>query len=105
MCQFLSPNENDINRDRNLAAFIIRGAFGGGVNIIDEQHQAVVVQEILDVIAEMGAIYIDVAILWINGHTAPEISNTLEIPEGTVKSQLRKIRERVQVYLDDAAPR
>lgn len=47
--------------------------------------------------------YSDVAILWIEGYPAPEISERLDIAEGTVKSRLRKIRERVRVYSDDAS--
>ena len=34
--------KNDINRDINLAPFISRGGFGGGVSIADAQHQAVI---------------------------------------------------------------
>ena len=36
------------DRDSDLALFINPAAFGGGVSIDDEQHQTVVVQEILD---------------------------------------------------------
>lgn len=97
---FQRQMQRDANRDTDLASLISRAAFGGGVSIADEQHQAVVVQEILDVIAEMGSIYVDVAKLWIEEYTAPEISEILGIAEGTVRSRLRKIRERVQAYLD-----
>ena len=104
MCQFHRRMERDINRDIDLSAFISRGGFGGGVSIPDDQHQAVVVQEILDGIAEMGSIYVDVAELWIDGYTAPEISEILGIAEGTVRSRLRKTRERVREYLEITAP-
>ena len=69
MCQFLSPNGRDTKRDIDLAVFTNRGAFGGGVSIADAQNQAVVVQEVWDVITEMDTIYVDVAELWIEGYT------------------------------------
>lgn len=101
---FYLQQERDTNRDIDLAIFINCGAFGGGVSITDAQHQAVVVQEVWDVIAEMVPIYVDVAELSIDGYTAPEISEILEIAVGTVKSRLRKIRERVHEYLGISAP-
>ena len=94
----------DANRNIVLEAFISPGAFGGGMSIADEQHQAVVAQEIWDVIAEMGSIYVDVAILWVEGYTAAEISELLGIAEGTVRSRFRKIRETIQEYLEISAP-
>lgn len=103
MCQFHRRMERDINRDIDLSAFISRGGFGGGVSIPDDQHQAVVVQEILDVVAEMGSIYVEVTELWIEEYTAPEISERLGVAEGTVRSRLRKIRERVREYLEISA--
>ena len=102
---FYRRTEREANRDIDLSAFINRGGFGGGVSIADDQHQEVVAQEIWDVVAEMGSIYLDVAELSVKGFTAPEISERLGVAEGTVKSRLRKIREKVQEYLEiSAAP-
>lgn len=93
------------DRDSDLALFINPAAFGGGVSIDDEQHQTVVVQEILDVIARMEPIYRNVGKLHIHGYTTPEISRLLRIPEGTVTSRLRKLRQLIREYLEmDVSP-
>ena len=92
--------QRDTNRDVDLAPFIQYTAFGGGVSIADDQHQTVVVKEIHNVIAEMKSIYKDVGKLHIQGYTACEISESLGIPEGTVKSRIRKFRQLIQVYLE-----
>ena len=97
---FHRQQRRDRVRDSDLAAFISSGAFGGGVSIADEQHQAVVVKEIRHVIAKMKSIYSDVGKLYIKGHTTREISELLEIPEGTVKSRLRKFRQLIREYLE-----
>lgn len=97
---FHRQQQRDRVRDSDLAAFISSGAFGGGVSIADEQHQAVVVKEIHNVIAKMNSIYSDVGKLYIMGHTTREISELLEIPEGTVKSRLRKFRQLIREYLE-----
>ncbi|MDE0322665.1 MAG: sigma-70 family RNA polymerase sigma factor [Candidatus Poribacteria bacterium] len=97
---FHRQQRRDRIRDSDLAAFITSGAFGGGVSIADDQHQAVVVKEIRDVIAKMKSIYSDVGKLYIKGHTTREISELLEIPEGTVKSRLRKFRQLIREYLE-----
>ena len=98
---FHRQQQRDRIRDSDLAAFISSGAFGGGVSIADEQHQAVVVKEIHNVIAKMKSIYSDVGKLYIQGDTAREISESLEIPEGTVKSRLRKFRQLIREYLEE----
>lgn len=101
---FHRQQQRDRIRDSDLAAFISSGAFGGGVSIADEQHQAVVVKEIRDVIAKMKFIYSDVGKLYIEGNTTREISELLEIPEGTVKSRLRKFRQLIREYLEMDTP-
>ena len=92
--------QRDTNRGVDLAPFIQYTAFGGGVSIADDQHQTVVVKEIHNVIAEMKSIYKDVGKLHIQGYTACEIAEFLGIPEGTVKSRIRKFRQLIQVYLE-----
>ena len=97
---FHRQQQRDSLRDSDLAAFISSAAFGGGISIADEQHQAVVVQEIFDVIARMKFIYRSVGTLHIWGFTTPEISELLGIPEGTVKSRLREFRLLIRQYLE-----
>ena len=75
--------------------FINPAVFGSGVSIADAQHQAVVVQEILDAVARMKPIHRNVGTLHIQGYTTPEISELLEIPEGAVTSRLRKFRQLI----------
>ncbi|MDE0682091.1 MAG: RNA polymerase sigma factor [Candidatus Poribacteria bacterium] len=96
--------QREANRDIDLASFINPAAFGGGVSIADEQHQEVVVQEILDVIARMKPIYRNVGKLHIQGYNTPEISELLGIPEGTVTSRLRTFRRLIREYLETDAP-
>ncbi len=98
---FHRQQRRDSVRDSDLAAFISSGAFGGGVSIADEQHQAVVVKEIHNVIAKMRSIYSDVGKLYIKGYTTRKISELLKIPEGTVKSRLRKFRQLIREYLEE----
>ena len=57
-------------------------------------------KEIRNLIAEMKPIYRDVGELHIQGYTNREISRLLEIPEGTVKSRIRKFRQMIQEYLE-----
>ena len=104
---FHRRDKRDTDRDIDLASIINRAAFGGGVSVADDQHQAVVVKEIRSVISQMKSIYRDVGELHIQGHTACEISEQLEIPEGTVQSRIRKFRQLIQEYLqmDTLAPR
>ena len=97
---FHRQQRRDRVRDSDLAAFISSGAFGGGISVADDQHQAVVVKEIRDVIAKMKTIYSDVGKLYIKGNTTREISELLEIPEGTVKSRFRKFRQLIREYLE-----
>ena len=97
---FHSRGKGGINRDVDLAPFINHAAFGGGVSIADDQHQVVVVKEIRNVIAEMKSIYRNVGELHIRGYTPREISEFLRIPEGTVKSRIRKFRQMIQEYLE-----
>lgn len=97
---FHRRDKRDTNRDIDLAPLIRHAAFGGGVSIADDQHQAVVVKEILGVISQMQPIYRDVGELHIQGHTLREISEHLEIPEGTAQSRLRKFRQMIQEYLE-----
>ena len=97
---FHRQQRRDRVRDSDLAAFISSAAFGGGVSIADDQHQAVVVKEIRNVIAEMKSIYSDVGKLYIKGNAIRKISELLEIPEGTVKSRLRKFRQLIREYLE-----
>ena len=96
---FHRRDKKDTHRDIDLASIISRAAFGGGVSITDDQHQAVVVKEIHTVISRMKSIYRDVGELHIQGHTLCEISEQLEIPEGTAQSRLRKFRQLIQEYL------
>lgn len=97
---FHRQQQRDRIRDSDLAVFISSAVFGGGISIADEQHQAVVVKEIHNVIAKMKPIYRNVGELHIKGHTNLEISELLEIPEGTVKSRLRKFRQFIREYLE-----
>ena len=97
---FRRRDKRDTNRDIDFASIINPAAFGGGVSITDDQHQAVVVNEIRTVISEMKPIYRDVAELRIQGHTLREISEKLEIPEGTVQSRIRKFQRFIQEYLE-----
>ena len=101
---FHRRDKRDKNRNTDLAPFINTAAFGGGVSIADEQHQAVVVQEILDVIARMKSIYRNVGELHIKGYNTREISGLLGIPEGTVVSILRTFRRLIREYLQMDAP-
>ena len=96
---FHRRDKRDTHRDMDLSSIISHTAFGGGVSIADDQHQAVVAKEIRTVISKMKSIYRNVGKLHIQGHTACEISEQLEIPEGTVKSRLRKFRQMIQEYL------
>ena len=102
---FHRQDKRGIKRDIDLAPFISHAAFGGGVSIADEQHQAVVVKEIHIVISEMRSIYRDVGELHIQGYTPREISRLLEIPEGTVKSRIRKFRQLIRAYLEVDTPK
>lgn len=97
---FRRRNKRDTNRDIDFTSIINHAAFGGGVSIADDQHQAVVVNEIRNVISEMKPIYRDVGELRIQGHTLREISEKLEIPEGTVQSRIRKFQQLIQKYLE-----
>ena len=101
---FHRQQQRDRIRDSDLAVFISSAAFGGGVSIADEQHQEVVVKEIHNVIAEMKSIYSDVGKLYIKGNTTRKISELLKIPEGTVKSRLRKFRQLIREYLETDVP-
>ena len=96
---FHRRDKRDTNRDMDLSSIISHTAFGGGVSIADDQHQAVVVKEIRTVISKMKSIYRSVGKLHIQGHTACEISDQLKISEGTVKSRLRKFRQLINEYL------
>lgn len=96
---FHRREKRDTHRDIDLSSIISHTAFGGGVSIADDQHQEVVVKEIWNVIAKMRSIYRNVGKLHIQGHTTCEISEQLEIPEGTVRSRLRKFRQMIQEYL------
>ena len=51
-------------------------------------------------ISEMKPIYRDVGELRIQGHTLREISEKLEIPEGTAQSRLRKFQRMIREYLE-----
>ena len=97
---FHRQQRRDRIRDSDLAAFISSAAFGGGVSITDDQHQAIVVKEIHNVIVKMKSIYSDVGKLYIKGNTTRKISELLEIPEGTAKSRLRKFRQLIREYLE-----
>ena len=101
---FHQRDKRDTNRDIDLASIISHAAFGGGVSIADDQHQTVVVKEIRTVISAMKPIYRDVGELHIQGHTACEISQYLEIPEGTVQSRIRKFRQLIEEYLQMDTP-
>lgn len=92
--------KRDRDREVDLVSFISPAAFGGGVSLADEQHQRVVVKEIRNVIARMNPIHREVGELHIQGYTAREISESLGIPEGTVKSRTRKFRQLIRAYLE-----
>ena len=96
---FHRRDKRDTHRDIDSASIISRAAFGGGVSIADDQHQAVVVKEIHTVISRMKPIYREVGELHIQGDTLREISEQLEIPEGTVQSRLRRFRQLIREYL------
>ena len=96
---FHRRDKRDANRAVDFAHFISYAAFGGGVSIADEQHQAVVVKEIRNQIAAMKSIYRDVGELYIQGYTTREISELLEIPKGTVISRARRFRQIIREYL------
>ncbi|MYC78505.1 sigma-70 family RNA polymerase sigma factor [Candidatus Poribacteria bacterium] len=49
---FHRRDKRDTNRDIDFGSIINHAAFGGGVSIADDQHQAVIVQEIHTVISE-----------------------------------------------------
>lgn len=101
---FHRQQQRDRVKDSDLATFISSGAFGGGISVANEQHQAVVVKEIHNVIAEMKSIYSNVGKLYIKGHTTLEISELLGIPEGTAKSRLREFRRLIREYLETDEP-
>lgn len=61
-------------------------------------------KEIRNQIAKMKPIYRDVGELYIKGDTIREISELLEIPEGTARSRLRKFRQLIREYLETDAP-
>lgn len=96
---FHRREKRDTNRDIDLSSIINHAAFGGGVSIADDQHQTVVVAEILTVISKIKPIYREVGELYIQGDTLREIAEHLEIPEGTAQSRLRKFRELINEYL------
>ena len=96
---FHRRDKRDTHRDTDFASIINHAAFGGGVSIANDQHQAAVVKEIRNVISQMKPIYRDVGELHIQGHTLREISKQLEIPDGTAKSRLRKFRQLINEYL------
>lgn len=97
---FHRRNKRDTNRNIDFASIISHAAFGGGVSVADDQHQTVVVKEIHTVISQMKSIHRDAGELHIQGYTTCEISEQLEIPEGTVKSRIRKFRQMIQEYLE-----
>ena len=97
---FHRRDKRDTNRNIDLASIIRHAAFGGGMSVADDQHQAVVAKEIHTVISEMKSIHRDVGELHIQGYTTCEISERLEIPEGTVKSRIRKFRQMIREYLE-----
>ena len=97
---FHRRDKRDTNRDIDFASIISHAAFGGGVSVADDQHQEVVVKEIWNVISAMKSIYRNVGELHIQGHTLREISEQLEIPEGTVQSRIRKFRQLIEEYLE-----
>lgn len=74
---FHRREKRDTNRDTDFASIINHAAFGGGVSIADDQHQAVIVKEIHTVISEMKPIYRDVGKLRIQGYTLREISEEI----------------------------
>ena len=96
---FHRQDKRDKNRDIDFVSIISHAAFGGGVSIVDNQHQTVVVKEIRNVISQMKPIYRGVGELHIQGYTACEISERLGIPEGTVQSRIRKFRQLIREYL------
>lgn len=96
---FHRRDKRDTNRDIDFASIISHDAFGGGMSIADDQHQTIIVKEIHNVISEMKSIHRDVGELHIQGYTTCEISERLQIPEGTVKSRIRKFRQLIQEYL------
>ena len=66
---FHRRDKRDTHRDIDSSSIISHTAFGGGVSIADDQHQAVVVKEIRTVISKMKSIYRNVGKLHIQGYT------------------------------------
>ena len=58
---------------------------------------------LLEILEELGPKYVAVAKLWAE-YTSAEIGEMLGIPENTVKSRKRKIRQRLAEALRDLSP-
>ena len=85
-------------RQRDFEAFAAWLGYGGRATVDDLQLQEVLKKEILDFLASQPAIYRDVVNLRIEGHTAPQIAEQLELAVGTVKSRLNTFRRRLEEY-------
>ena len=85
-------------RQRDFEAFAAWLGYGGRATVADLQLQEVLKKEILDFLASQPAIYQDVVKLRIEGHTAPQIAEQLELALGTVKSRLNTFRRRLEEY-------
>ena len=86
------------HRQREFEAFASWLGHGVRATVADSQLQEVLKGEILAFLASQEAIYQDVVNLRIDGHTAPQIAERLELPEGTVKSRLNTFRRRLREY-------
>lgn len=72
--------------------------------IEQELHRALRQGKVVEVIEEMEPIYRDVAELLLQGWTFAEISEKLDIPEGTAKSRKRKIIDKLCEHFGVSPP-
>ena len=64
-----------------------------------ERHQHKLIDEIREVVEDMGSIYVEVFELWLQGLTEAASAAVLKIPPNTVKSRRNKIRKVVRERL------
>ena len=64
-----------------------------------ECHQHKLIDEIREVVEDMGSIYVEVFELWLQGLTEAASAAVLKIPPNTVKSRRNKIRKVVRERL------
>ena len=64
-----------------------------------ERHQHKLIDEIREVVEDMGSIYVEVFELWLQGLTEAASAAVLKIPPNTVKSRRNKIRKVIRERL------